>query len=180
MTMDLNSLRTHVFQKTGIKIDTNDPIFALVALNDAVLSENVARHLSALHNATTQLQSQTAQLTEAGERTKKLLLQLRRAAEDTGNAEQASKTQSPATPQFGSPWHWIGAAAAISILSALLVLLGQAALGYSHAPAPAIAKAAPALTSEQIQLIQNGEKYAKIWPKLDPQTQEKLQELARE
>ncbi len=160
--MDLNSLRTQVFEKTGIRIDTNDPIFALVALNEAVLSESVERHIAALQNAATQLQAQTTQLIETGERTKKLLLQLGQAVEDPESAEATRTMRSSASMEFGSPWRWVGATAAISFLSAGLVLLGQAALGYPRAPAavaaPIAAKAAaPAVTGEQMLLIQNGE-----------------------
>ena len=43
--MDQHKLRSHVFDKTGIKIDVDDPIFALVALNEAVLAETVERQL---------------------------------------------------------------------------------------------------------------------------------------
>ena len=39
MALDPHKLRLHVFEKTGIKVDVDDPIFALVALNEAVLEE---------------------------------------------------------------------------------------------------------------------------------------------
>lgn len=32
--MDQQKLRTLVFEKTGVKIDVDDPVFALVALNE--------------------------------------------------------------------------------------------------------------------------------------------------
>jgi len=51
MTLDPQKLRLHVFEKTGIKVDVDDPIFALVALNEAVLEEAVERHLSRLDGA---------------------------------------------------------------------------------------------------------------------------------
>jgi len=41
--MEPHKLRTHVFDKTGIRIDVDDPVFALVALNEAVLAETVGR-----------------------------------------------------------------------------------------------------------------------------------------
>jgi hypothetical protein len=181
--MDLNSLRTQVFEKTGIKIDTNDPVFALVALNEAVLSDSVERHISALESASARLQTQTTQLIEAGERTKKLLVQLGQAVEDPAGTDAMQKMGSPATLAFGLPWRWIGVAGAISILSALLVVLGQVALGYPRTPTvpamPVTATVAPTLTAEQILLIQNGEKYARMWPKLDPKTQEKIRALSQ-
>ena len=37
--MDQQKLRTLVFEKTGVKIDIDDPIFALVALNEAVVTK---------------------------------------------------------------------------------------------------------------------------------------------
>lgn len=46
--MDHHKLRSAVFEKTGIKIDTTDPVFALVALNEAVLEEMFQRHLNLL------------------------------------------------------------------------------------------------------------------------------------
>jgi hypothetical protein len=49
--MDQQKLRTLVFEKTGVKIDVDDPVFALVALNEAVLEEAVERHVKLLHDA---------------------------------------------------------------------------------------------------------------------------------
>jgi len=46
--MEPHKLRTHVFDKTGIRIDVDDPVFALVALNEAVLAETVGRQLALL------------------------------------------------------------------------------------------------------------------------------------
>ena len=71
--MDLNKLRSMVFEKTGIKIETNDPIFALVALNEAVLSECVEQHITNLQAAAEQLKEQTTHLIRAGDRVKSLL-----------------------------------------------------------------------------------------------------------
>ena len=56
--MDQHKLRSHVFDKTGIKIDVDDPIFALVALNEAVLAETVERQLALLDAATQALAAQ--------------------------------------------------------------------------------------------------------------------------
>ena len=50
--MDQQKLRTLVFEKTGVKIDVDDPVFALVALNEAVLAEAVERHVALLDDAT--------------------------------------------------------------------------------------------------------------------------------
>lgn len=181
--MDLNKLRTLVFEKTGIKIETNDPIFALVALNEAVLSECVEQHISGLQKAALQLEEQTAQLIAAGDRAKKLLLQMGQAVEDPAALPMA-KIPAARTPDKESrlPWRWIGAVGGASVFSALLVLAGQAVFGYSRAAAPPLATvptAAPALTPEQTRLIQEGEKYAKLWPKLDAKTQAQIQALSR-
>lgn len=51
MALDPHKLRLHVFEKTGIKVDVDDPIFALVALNEAVLEEAVERQLARLGGA---------------------------------------------------------------------------------------------------------------------------------
>jgi len=180
--MDLNKLRTQVFEKTGIKIDTNDPLFALVALNEAVLSECVTPQLDNLQDATTQLKEQTKHLIEAGDRVKRLLLQMGQTVDDP--APVASITATSSAPEKSAlPWRTIGAAGAISLSSALLVLGGQAALGYPHIPAPVVISPVvtpPALTPEQTLLIQNGEKYAKMWPKLDAKTQEKIKALTQQ
>lgn len=40
--MDIQKLRTAIFEKTGVRVDATDPIFTLVALNDAVLEESIA------------------------------------------------------------------------------------------------------------------------------------------
>ncbi|MEG0883895.1 MAG: hypothetical protein RSH52_21940, partial [Janthinobacterium sp.] len=56
--MDRHTLRSHVFDKTGIKIDVDDPIFALVALNEAVLADTVGRQLALLDAATQALAAQ--------------------------------------------------------------------------------------------------------------------------
>lgn len=53
--MDQQKLRTLVFEKTGVKIDVDDPVFALVALNEAVLEEAVERHVARIDEATRDL-----------------------------------------------------------------------------------------------------------------------------
>lgn len=42
MVMDIQKLRTAIFEKTGVRVDAVDPIFTLVALNEAVLEESLA------------------------------------------------------------------------------------------------------------------------------------------
>ena len=53
--MDQHKLRNLVFEKTGVRIDVDDPVFALVALNEAVLEEAVERHIALLHEASAQI-----------------------------------------------------------------------------------------------------------------------------
>jgi hypothetical protein len=176
--MDLNKLRTQVFEKTGIKLDTSDPVFALVALNDAVLAESVEQQVAKLHEATEKMQEQTTHLIEAGDRVKNLLLQLGQTVEDPIHLK--SDKPEGAKPNSPLQWQMIAAAGIVSLSSCLLMLIAQAAIGLPHIPAPVIV-AAPQpqspLTPEQITLMQNGEKYAKVWPKLDTRTQEKIKAL---
>jgi len=43
--MDIQKLRTRIFEKTGVRVDESDPIFTLVALNESLL-ENVIQTIS--------------------------------------------------------------------------------------------------------------------------------------
>ncbi|MYM99049.1 hypothetical protein GTP90_34915, partial [Rugamonas sp. FT81W] len=56
--MDQHKLRSLVFEKTGVKIDIDDPVFALVALNEAVLAETVERHIALIDAASQELAQQ--------------------------------------------------------------------------------------------------------------------------
>jgi hypothetical protein len=53
--MDQHKLRTLVFEKTGVKIDIDDPVFAVVALNEAVLEEAVQRHVALMDSTSREL-----------------------------------------------------------------------------------------------------------------------------
>ena len=120
--MDQHKLRSHVFDKTGIKIDVDDPIFALVALNEAVLAETVERQLALLDAAT---QALAAQARAAGG-----LPVLPAPAMPQSVPEAPGTAPSPAGPASFTPreWRLLGAAAIVSIASALLVLGGAALL----------------------------------------------------
>jgi hypothetical protein len=183
--MDANKLRIEVFEKTGIKVDTTDPIFALVALNEAVLADYAQQNLSGLHDAVEKLGEQTKQLLDAGERTKALLLQMGHKVDDPAPAPvPAHVPPSVAPPATSKPQAQtmppLVLAGVTALLAALLVVTGQALFSparsipsepqVAHAPA-----ATPALTPEQQQMMQNGEKFAKAWPKLDAKTQAKIQ-----
>jgi hypothetical protein len=176
--MDQQKLRSLVFEKTGVKIDIDDPVFALVALNEAVLEEAVQRHV-ALIDAASQELAQQARLAgglaaaPGGSA---------RSVHDASNEIplQAAGGHPPGyvpTPAAGpvrpiatqSPaitlreLRLLAAAAGIAVLSALLVLGGQAAFHKS------------ALTAEQSRALQNAEKLDKAIQKLDPQVRAQLQ-----
>lgn len=113
MVVDQHKLRSHVFERTGIKIDTDDPIFALVALNEAVLAETVERQLAVLDAATQALAAQACAAGGLPPLIKPLI------------------PPAPATHVSGltpREWRLLGAAAIVSLASSLLVLGGAALL----------------------------------------------------
>jgi len=165
--MDQQKLRSLVFDKTGVKIDIDDPIFALVALNEAVLEEAVGRHVALIDAAS---------------------LELARQARLAGGLPASPAQPAPYTPAPATPVRAIAtqaplvtprelrllcAAAGIAVLSALIVLGGQAAFRKA-APAPVIEQA-KALTPEQTLALQNADKLNKAIQKLDPKIRAQLQ-----
>jgi hypothetical protein len=156
--MDQQKLRTLVFEKTGVKIDVDDPVFALVALNEAVLAEAVERHVALLDDA-------TAALAE----------RLRDGGFSVGAATPAQAPAAAANGQAVSPRQGeqrvMAIAGGAALLGALLVLLGQAILFKPLAAAPV---QAPQLSEEQAGALRNGEKLAKIVQKLDAKTRDKI------
>ncbi|HEX7644585.1 MAG TPA: hypothetical protein VF472_20460 [Burkholderiaceae bacterium] len=177
--MDANKLRAEVFEKTGIKVDTTDPIFALVALNETVLDDYARKNLAGLQEASETLQEQTRLLLEAGERTKALLLQMGHKVDDP--MPPAATAKASVKPS-GAPMPPLVLASVTAVLAAVLALAGQSVfaparpLPSASQPVPPAASATgPALTAEQQQMMQNGEKFAKAWPKLDAKTQAKVQ-----
>lgn len=188
--MDLNKLRTAVFEKTAIRIDTNDPVFALVALNEAVLTECVEQHVAVLHQATAKLSEQTRHLLEAGERHKKLLQQMASMVEAgnppgiAGALVRENDAKSDAQPTIGpsgsTPWRTFAGAAGVALLSAVLTIGGLRALKDGVPAAQASQKMAapaaiPQLTREQLVLIKNGEKFDRMWAQLDEATKARIQ-----
>jgi len=165
--MDQQKLRSLVFDKTGVKIDIDDPIFALVALNEAVLEEAVGRHVALIDAASLEL-AQQARL--AG-------------GLAPSPAQPAPYTPAPATPvraiatqaPLVTPreLRLLGAAAGIAVLSALIVLGGQSA--FSKAPPAPVIQQAKSLTPEQTLALQNADKLSKAIQKLDPKTRAQLQ-----
>jgi hypothetical protein len=159
--MDHQQLRTLVFEKTGIKVDSNDPIFALVALNETVLAEAVEQHVALIDDATARLDA--------------LLRQF-----PGGATLPAAAHLAPASQRLD--WRLLAGAAAVALASALLVLGGQALFGHGTpvpaaiptAPTPASASTAT-LTPEQSALLQTGEKFNRVLKRLDEPTRAKLQ-----
>jgi len=165
--MDQQKLRSLVFEKTGVKIDVDDPIFALVALNEAVLAEAVERHVALLDDATRELADQVAALQDGG------ALAHPPAARPAAALLQPAGAAKGAAPSRQEQRH-IGIAAGAAVLGALLVLFGQALL-FKPAPLPAPVVQARELTPEQTAAIRNGEKLAKAVQKLDQKSRSLIQ-----
>ena len=164
--MDQQKLRTLVFEKTGVKIDIDDPIFALVALNEAVLAEAVDRHVALLDDATAALAEQAQALHDSGRH-------------GSGERPLAALVKPPGAVQAApgpsrQEQRIMAIAAGAAVLCALLVLLGQA-LFFKAPPAPASTVIAKELTPEQATAIRDGEKMAKIVQKLDQKTRNAIQ-----
>lgn len=165
--MDQQKLRTLVFEKTGVRIDVDDPIFALVALNEAVLAEAVERHVALLDDATADLaeQAQALQDGAGGCRYNATERPLAALVKPPGAA-------APAAAPLDRRILAVGAGAAV--LGALLVLLGQALFFKIPAP-PASTVIARELTPEQATALRNAEKMAKIVQSLDQKTRNAIQ-----
>jgi hypothetical protein len=162
--MDQQKLRTLVFEKTGVKIDVDDPVFALVALNEAVLAEAVERHVALLDEATAELAERLQQggfSSRAPERQGAALPQPAAAAAQALSARRGEKRV-------------MAIAGGAALLGALLVLLGQA-IFFKPLPTPAPVVQARELSEAQASAVRNGEKLAKIVQKLDAKTRDKIQ-----
>ena len=179
--MDTTKLRTHVFEKTGIRIDTTDPVFALVALNDAVLADGVERQRIAVDTMIESIIRQSDTLLEAGERYKRTVQRSDEpAAEQTSEQVKSSKS---AASTLRRTFFWSASVLVTALLTAALTLCGLffARQWMSPAPAPTAPARAPApMTAEQTLNMQNGEKFSKILPQLDAVTQARILELMRQ
>ena len=160
--MDQLKLRTLVFEKTGVKIDVDDPVFALVALNEAVLAEAVERHVALLDEATAALAGH-AQALQAGARV----------CGYNGAAHPAPAASMPG-PVAGHDKRALALAGGAAVLGAALALLGHAML-FTIPPAPPSTVMAKELTPRQAEAIRSGEKMARIVQKLDPKTRNAIQ-----
>ena len=159
--MDQHKLRSLVFEKTGVKVDVDDPIFALVALNEAVLAEAVERHVERIDAASAAL------VRQAG------------GQPDAAGSVPAAAPAAPAHPAVPLPdKRLLGIALGAAAFGAILVLIGQA-LFFRPAPVAPVTVPAP-LTSEQIAAIATGEKFQRVLPKLDSKTRNAVQaEMAK-
>jgi hypothetical protein len=154
--MDQQKLRTLVFEKTGVKIDVDDPVFALVALNEAVLAEAVERHVALLDDATAEL---AGRLRDSG---------ISVSSASLSSSTAAAAAAAPVTAEKRT----IAIAGGAAVLGAVLVLLGQAIL-FRPAPVPIVQT--KELSDEQASALRNGEKLARIVQKLDAKTRDKIQ-----
>lgn len=158
--MDQQKLRTLVFEKTGVKIDVDDPVFALVALNEAVLAEAVERHVALLDDATRELAGQVQALQDGGH-----IAPVRPASVPVKPAGAAARDGERRV---------IAIAGGAALLGALLVLLGQAAF-FRPPPPPAPVVQAKELTPEQTRTLADADKMARAVEKLDPKSRKLIQ-----
>ncbi|NHZ62903.1 hypothetical protein [Massilia genomosp. 1] len=160
--MDQQKLRTLVFEKTGVRIDIDDPIFALVALNEAVLAEAVERHVALLDDASADLADQVRALQDAGYLGNGGTPAARPAA-------LATAAPGPVQAAAAQEKRLIAIAGGAALLCAFVVLAGQALL-LRPAPAQAPVMVAKELTPAQSAALRDGEKLARVVSTLDPKT----------
>lgn len=202
--MDQHKLRTLVFEKTGVKIDIDDPVFALVALNEAVLEDAVQRHVALMDStsrelvrharaagglaaespaarrkgtvldATNEAPEQEAASTPAAQATAHPATTA--ASSAPAAAAVAASPAAPASASFDArEKRLLVAAAGIAVLSALLVLAGQALFFKPVAPPAPIVQQAKELTPAQLLALDRADKLDKAILKLDPKTRAQLQ-----
>lgn len=196
--MDQHKLRSLVFEKTGVRVDIDDPIFALVALNEAVLAEAVERHVALIDAASQELVRHARHAGGIGgmagvglggslpaphadgafiDATNEPVPAAAETAPGSGADAlpvRAIATQAP--PFTPRELRLLGAAAGVSLLCALLVLGGQALFFKPRPlPAPVVQVQAKTLTPEQSAAIANGEKLARAVQRLDPKTRAAIQ-----
>ena len=166
--MDQHKLRALVFEKTGVKIDIDDPVFALVALNEAVLAEAVERHVALIDGAS------AAMLARLGGPAAPLVPVGPVLSAGVPAAAPAAVTPAPPSPAAadGVIRYDAGAVAlavGAAVLGAALVLAGQA-LWFKPAPLPAPVIEAKQLSAEQSAALLQADKLDKIVQKLDVKT----------
>jgi hypothetical protein len=180
--MDQQRLRTLVFEKTGVKLDINDPVFAVVALNEAVLAEAVERHLARIDAASEALAAHALRAGGLPHRSG-LADEFEPAHPDADLLSPAplgaSGTGGPSPSANATGWlernrQAVVIAGGAALLAALLTLAGQALFLRPPAP-PAPVVVAKELTPEQAQALRNAEKLERIVQKLDSKTRAAIQ-----
>lgn len=144
--MDTQKLRSQVFERTGVKIDLDDPVFAVVAMNEIVLEEAVERIAGEMKG------------TGKAKRPTKAEQEAQKKAE-----EQARQFPNEADKRL----MLISGGAALC--GALVVLAGQALL-FRPAPAPAPVVQARELTAEQQAALREADRLNRAIEKLDAKT----------
>jgi hypothetical protein len=157
--MDQLKLRSLVFEKTGVKIDVDDPVFALVALNEAVLAEAVERHVALLDEATRELAGHAQALHDGG---------YARTPAERGATERIAAAR--LNPAGHADKRLMAIAGGAALLAALLVLSGQALFSR---PPPVLQ--ARELSEAQAGMLRKAEKLTKIVQNLDAKTRDKIQ-----
>ena len=140
--MDTHKLRSQVFERTGVKIDLDDPVFAVVAMNELVLEEAVERIAEQMKG------------TGKAKRPTKAEQEAQKKAE-----EEARHFPNAADKRM----MLISGAAAL--LGALVVLAGQALWLRPPASAPVIQ--ARELSAEQQEALREAERLKQAIEKLD-------------
>jgi ribosomal protein L12E/L44/L45/RPP1/RPP2 len=140
--MDTQKLRSQVFEKTGVKIDLDDPVFAVVALNELVLEEAIERIAE--------------QMKGSG-----------KAKRPTKAEQEAQKKAEDEARRFpnAADKRMMAISAGAAVFGAVLVLAGQA-LWFSKPPAPPAVQARE-LTPAQAAALAEAEKLQRAIEKLD-------------
>ena len=170
--MDQHKLRSLVFEKTGVKVDIDDPIFALVALNEAVLAESVERHIERIDAASRELAEQARAAGGLAPAAAPASVPASVPGYEPAPAApvKAIATQSPlVTPR---EQRLLIAAAGLSLLTALLVT-GLQAL-FSKPAAPPSSLPAP-LTQQQADALARADKLTRAIDRLDARTRAQIQ-----
>lgn len=169
--MDQQKLRSLVFEKTGVRIDVDDPVFALVALNEAVLEDAVQRHVARIDAASQELAQQARAAGGVAAAPANAHDGPGHAAHGGGPPPGYVPTPSsgpvrPIATQSASvtprELRLLGAAAGIAILTALIVLGGQAAFHTSG------------LSAEQTQALERAARLEQALRNLDPKLRAQL------
>jgi hypothetical protein len=148
--MDTQKLRSQVFEKTGVKIDLDDPVFAVVALNELVLEEAIER---------------ISEQTKGG-----------KAKRPTKAEQEAQKKLDEEARRFpnAADKRMMLISGGAALFGALVVLAGQA-LWFRPAAQPAPVIQARELTPAQTAALAEAEKLSRAIEKLDAKSRATIQ-----